>query len=141
MHSPGIPFLGAGVALKRSFSQTNIMEMECEIFISNLKNPELVSPVDESIRCISDGTSPHRAGALKLGLKKAVELKKQSMDALLRCRVASCAWNKNPVSYSAVGSGSRCQICHRYGMMCAVCGEQRTNSSPTLYVGCGKKFR
>lgn len=116
------------------------MEMECEIFISNLKNPELVSLVDKNIRRISDGTSPHCAGALKLGLKKAVELKKQSMGVLLRCKGASCGWNKNPVSYSAVGSSFKCQKCRRFDMMCAGCGEQGTNSSPTSCVRCGKKF-
>ena len=58
------------------------MEMECELFIPNLKNPQLVTLVTENIGRISNGSSPHCAGALKLGLRKAIELKKQGKGVL-----------------------------------------------------------
>ena len=131
-----------------SFSQKRIMEMECELLVSNLKDPKIIALMKENIRCISDGSSTHCAGALKLVLKKAFELKKQQLQppgVLLRCTYTSCAWYSNHVSYSSVRPNNYCQNClnYRYGcryLQCAGCGYARTINCVSCQ-GCGKRFR
>lgn len=137
----GISSSGVNFILRRSFRQTKIMEMECELFVSNLKDPELVSLVDENTRRVSDGSSPHCAGALKLGLRKAVELKKQNRGVLLRCSNLRCELHKNPASHSVVGSSIRCPRCRDYlsHMVCVGCGWVRADNS-TSCQSCRKRF-
>jgi len=116
------------------------MEMECELLISNFKDPKTIALVKENIGRISDGSSPHCGGALKLGLKKAVELKR---GALLRCTRNGCARNTTPASYSSVGSTTYCQDCrYNYGnyyMQCTGCSNARTSTYASCQ-SCGKKF-
>ena len=134
------------VGLMCSFSQEKIMEMECELLVSNFKNQKTIALVKENIGRISDGSSPHCADALKLGLKKAFELKKQKCQppgVLLRCSRYGCARNTSPVSYSVIGSNVYCQDCqYNYGsycMQCAGCSYNRTGSY-TSCQSCGKRF-
>ena len=133
------------VGLKGFLSQEKILEMECELLISNLKDPNTVELVKENIGRISDGASSHCASALKLGLKKAFELKKQQRGALLRCPRVGCARNTTPVSYSYVGSETYCGNCrhrHRVGnyyMQCTGCSNARTGNYASCE-SCGKKF-
>jgi len=139
--SDSIPGVNAG--LMDSFSQEELMEMECELLLSNFKDPKTIALVKENIGRISDGTSSHCAGALKLGLKKGFELKKQQRGVLLRCTRIGCARNTTPSSYSSVGSNTYCQVC-RYGhgsycMQCTGCSYTRT-SNYTSCQSCGKKF-
>ena len=58
-----------------SFSQEEVLEVECELLISNFKTAKTIDLVDENIRHISNGSSPHSTNALKLGLKKAFNRK------------------------------------------------------------------
>ena len=120
--------------------------MECELLISNFKDPKTIALVKENIGHISDGSSPHCAGALKLGLKKAFELKKQKRQppgVLLRCSRYGCARNTTPVSYSVIGSNVYCQDCqYNYGtyyMQCVGCSYNRTGGY-TSCQSCGKRF-
>ena len=127
------------LGLTRSLSQKEIMEMECELLISNFKNPKTIGHLKEKIGYISDGSSPHCAGALKLGLKKAIEHKKRERGVLLRCRNYSCGWHHSPVSYSSVGSNTHCLSCGTYCTQCTGCGYDRT-SNYTSCQSCGKRF-
>ena len=132
------------IGLIRSFSQDKIMEMECELLTSNFKDPKTIPLVKENIGRISDGSSSHRTGALKLGLKKAFELKKQKRQppgVLLQCTGPSynCGWVNTPVSYSSVGSDTYCPNCRGYYMRCVGCGYDRTSSYASCQ-NCGKKF-
>lgn len=126
------------------FSQEKIMDMESELFIPNLKNPKLIDLVRKNIGRISSGSSSHCAGALTLGLKKAVEFKKQNKGVLLRCPRGGCARHTNPVFYSSVGSNVFCTNCSgtyaNYYMQCTGCGYQRTNGSFTSCQSCRKRF-
>jgi hypothetical protein len=121
------------------------MEMECELLVSNFRDPKTIGLVKEAIGHISDGSSSHCAGSLKLGLKKAFELKKkkrQPPGVLLRCSWTGCSWYSNPVSYTSVGSNTYCQGCYnRYShhMECVGCGYRRTDSYESCQ-SCGKKF-
>ena len=119
------------------------MEIESELFIPNLKNPKLIALVSEKIGRISNGSSSHCAGALTLGLEKAVLLKKQRKGVLLRCPRNGCARNKDPVSFSSVGPGLYCLSCVNvygsYYMLCAGCGNART-ANYSACQRCGKKF-
>ena len=131
------------VALTCSFSQEKIMEMECELLVSNFKDPKTIGLVKENIRHFADGSSAHCADALKLGLKKAFKLKKPS-GVRLRCTYSSCTWYSNHVSYSSVGSNAYCQNCRNYGygsryLQCVGCGYNRT-SNYTSCQSCGKAF-
>ena len=133
------------VVLTCSFSQEKIMEMECELLVSNFKDPKTIGLVKENIRHFADGSSAHCADALKLGLKKAFKLKKPSVAGVrLRCNYSSCAWYSNHVSYSSVGSGVYCQNCqnYRYGnryLLCVGCGYNRTGNYASCQ-SCGKRF-
>lgn len=49
--------------------------MECDLLISKFRNSKTADLVNESIRHISSGSSPHSANTLKHGLKKAFDLK------------------------------------------------------------------
>ena len=117
--------------------------MECELLISNFKDQKTIGIMKEKIRHISDGSSTHCACALKLGFKKAIELKKRGKGVLLRCSRGGCARNTTPVSYSANGSNTYCQNCqYNYGnyyMQCTGCSYSRT-SNYTSCQSCGKKF-
>ncbi|KAF9645692.1 hypothetical protein BDM02DRAFT_471820 [Thelephora ganbajun] len=136
--------------------QEKIMEMQCELLISNFKGPKTVALMKENIGRISDGSSSHCGGALKRGLKKAFglkEKKRQSSDesgsktvdktqdlagVLLRCCNCNCRWHKNPVPCSYVVSITHCQICMCY-IICAGCGHQRTSNCASCQ-SCGKTF-
>ncbi|KAF9642138.1 hypothetical protein BDM02DRAFT_3264568 [Thelephora ganbajun] len=64
--------------------QGNIMEMQCELLISNFKDPKTIALVKENIGHISNGSSYYRSSALKLVLKKAFELKKKKRQPPVR---------------------------------------------------------
>jgi len=122
-------------------SQEKVMEMQCDLLISNFKNPKTIALVKEKIEHISDGSSPHCATALKLGFKKAFELK---WGVGLRCTYGSCQWYNNHLSYSSVGSNTYCQNCNRRGwgnryLRCAGCGYNRTSNYQSCQ-SCRKRF-
>jgi len=132
--------------LTRLSSQEKIMEAQCELLISNFKNPKTIALVEENIRRISDGSASHCAGALKLGLKKAFELKKQKRQppgVLLRCPRNGCAWFNGSISYSTVGSNIYCPNCrYSYGncyLQCTGCSNNRTGNY-TSCQSCRKRF-
>ena len=135
--------LEVSAKLTCSFRQDEIMEMECDLLISKSKDPKTITLVKKHIKRISDGSSSQCASALKLGLKKASELKKQNRGMLLRCPRQGCARNTTPVSYSVVGSNVYCQNCqYSYGsyyMQCTGCSYART-SNYTSCQSCRKKF-
>jgi len=124
------------------------MDMLCDLLISDFRNPTTVALMQEKIGRISDGSSPHCAGALNLGFEKAFELKKREGYALLRCSNSNCGWHKNPVPYSSVGSSTYCSQCavySRYGhsrhpIQCADCGYPRAGDYASCQ-SCGKRFR
>lgn len=129
------------------FSHEKIVEMECELLISKFNDPSTIALVKEKLGHIADGTSPHCAGSLKLGLKKAFELKKQKRQppgVLLRCTRAGCVRHTTPVPYSAVGTSIYCTNCQRnygsYYMQCTNCSSTRTNGDYAFCRSCGKKF-
>ena len=111
--------------------------MECELLVSSSKDPKMIARVKESIWHSADGSSSHRADALKLGLRKAIELIKQKKQppalpgVLLRCGNSTCEWHKNPVPLSSVGSNNvLCRMTHSrrpgtWYMQCASCGDMR----------------
>jgi hypothetical protein len=119
------------------------MEIQCDLLISNSKDPKTIVLVKENIARISDGSSSHSAGALKLGLEKAFELKKQKQQeqagVLLRCHNTSCTWHSNPVSYTSVPANGVCGVCRNHWMLCVGCGNARTGNY-TSCQSCGRTF-
>ncbi|KAF9643565.1 hypothetical protein BDM02DRAFT_3132344 [Thelephora ganbajun] len=61
--------------------QEKITEMQCELLVSSFKGPRAVALVKENIGRISDGSSSQCGNALKLGLKKAFELKRKKRQS------------------------------------------------------------
>jgi len=125
------------------------MEMQCELLISSFNDPRTLARVKEIVGHISDGSSSHCAGMLKLGLKKAFELKKQKRQptgVLLRCAYTICPWYGTPVAYSIIGANVNgyCQVClnlsrgSRY-LQCVGCGHIRAGVYPSCQ-SCGKRF-
>ena len=114
------------------------MDMQCDILISNLKKPETVALMKEKIGDISDGSSPHCAGALKLGFERAFKLKKQGVNVRFQCYRPSCGGYNIPVSYSFVGMKNYCSIC-RYCLQCTGCKTPRTIISESCQ-GCRRMF-
>jgi hypothetical protein len=154
------------VELTSSSSQEKIMEMQCELLVSNFNDPKTIRLVKENIARISDGSSPHCGGSLKLGLKKAFELRRQTVElkkqalalelkkqqeqalelekqkkagVLLRCHNTSCTWHSNPVSYTSVPANGVCGVCRNHWMLCVGCGNARTGNY-TSCQSCGRTF-
>ena len=121
--------------------------MECDLLISNFKDPKTIGLVRENIGYISDGSLPHCANPLKLGLKKAFDLKKQKRQppgVKLRCYHSSCTWYSNHPSYSSIGSTTYCQVCiisHRgnWYFQCTGCLYDRVGTYASCQ-RCGKRF-
>ena len=120
--SPAV-FRDLGLELTCSLSQEKIKEMECELLVSSFKNPKTIALVKESIENSSDGSSSHRAGALKLGLRMAFELKKQTRQP--PAPLSYSGWY-NPVPYSSVRANTFCPSCSRDYMQYAGYGYERT---------------
>jgi len=139
----------ANIGLTCSFSQEKVMEMQCELLISNFKDRETIARVKEIIGRVPDEPSSHRGGALKLGLEKAFELKKQKRQppgVLLRCTYSPCAWYHTPVTYSSAGTNlnGHCQNCINRGyggryLQCVGCGTNR-NGRHASCQSCKRNF-
>jgi len=84
--------------------------MQCDLLISDFKNPKTIALVKENIEHISDGSLPHRADSLKLALKKAFT---QRNGVKLQCYNRSCSRYNVHVSRSSrsVRSDNRCSDC------------------------------
>jgi len=136
-----------GFELICSPSHKDIQEMQFDLLISNSKNPKTIALVKENIGHISDGSLSHCAESLKLGLKKAFDLKKQKRQppgVKLRCSYSSCAWYNSHPPYSSIGSATYCQQCinrgwGHYYFQCVGCGYSR-NSNYTSCQSCRKNF-
>ena len=122
------------------------MEMECELLISQFKDSKTIELVNQNIGQISGGSSSHSAGALKLGLKKAFDLKKQKQQppppvgGSLLCTSPNCAWNSGPgIPYSSIGLNVACTNCNSYYMKCIACGTARAGNYASCR-SCNKSF-
>jgi len=125
------------VGLTWSSSHEKIMEMECDLLIGNFRHPKTIALVKENIGRISDGSSSYCAGALKLGLKKAAEFKKQQKRP--PCVQLQCGSSGRVVPYSSVGMIS-CPDCRcHHSMQCVGCGYIRRSGYPSCQ-RCGKSF-
>jgi len=136
------------LTLTRSFRQYRIMDMQCDLLTSDFRDPTTITLMQENIGRISNGSSSHYASALKLGFKKAFQLKKRDISVLLQCSNDNCGWHSNPVTHSSVGSNIFCPKCSNnaygypvvsYHMKCAGCGYKRTGDH-TSCQSCRRKF-
>ena len=127
-----------GFELICSTSHKEIMEMQCDLLTSNFKNSETIALVKENIEHISDGSLPHCADSLTLGLKKAFDLKKQKNGVMSRCSYYHCSWYHSQVSRSSVRSDGCCPSCGSW-MQCIGCGTD-WNGNNTSCRSCGKRF-
>ena len=101
--------------------------MESKLFILNLKDPKLIGMMSGDIERVANGTPSHFAGALKLGLKKAVELKRRSKGVLLQClQCGGKLYFNSDWRGSNNGSGPLCPNCsgswNKIYMQCGFCG-------------------
>lgn len=129
-------------------SEQLVAEMECRLLFSKFKNGATMTRVQEKI---SGTPSAHHAGAFKLGLRAALDLKECNSQAgatacdtdgvKLRCRDTDCSGNEERMSYSfAVSYNSiHCPRCQKCFMQCVGCGNMRTGIR-TSCDSCGKKF-
>jgi len=103
----------------------------------------MIALVKGNIGHIFDGSLPHCAESLKLGLKKAFDLKKkegQPDGVKLRCSNNSCAWYSNPPPYSSVRRSIYCPRCgNYYYLMCVGCGCTKVFTSVSC-LNCRKRF-
>jgi hypothetical protein len=132
-------------------SHNEIMEMQCDLLMSNSEDQKTMALVNENIENISGRPLSYRGDSLKLGLWKAFDLQKQKQKqkqqppaAKLRCSRSSCVWYTNCPSYSSIGSSVSCQACKnpRRGASyfeCVDCGYTRTGSYASCQ-SCGKQF-
>ena len=128
------------------FSQEKIMEMQCELLVSNFKDPKTIAHMKENIRRISNGSSSHCTRALKLGFKKALDLKKKGNCVSLQCSYTGCAWYAGGVLYSGLTArfDPYCQTCRgragwKHYLQCVGCKSLRTISCASCQ-SCGKRF-
>ena len=130
-----VVFFNCGVKcskLIRPSSHNEIQEMQCDLLVSNFKNPKTIALVKENIEHISDGSLPHRADSLKLALKKAFRHKN---GVKLQCYNSSCSRYNVHVSRWSVRSDDRCPNCGNR-MECVEC--RATWYSDPSCRGCGK---
>jgi len=124
-------------------AQQKIMKMESEFFIPNPKDPKLIGFVSDNVGRIADGSSSHFASPLKLGLKKAGEVKRRRKGVQLRCPRNGCPRFLKPFPYSSVGSNLFCLVCPRspnsYYLTCTGCGSRRTSEYGSCQ-DCRKNF-
>lgn len=102
-------------------TQKEVMETSNERFIPGLRDPRLISLINEKIGRISTESPSHLVGVLRLGLKKSVESKKQFVGATLRCYSESCRRRTTLLLYSSLGQGGRCPYCNSSDVYCSGC--------------------
>jgi hypothetical protein len=90
--------------------------MQCDLLVPDLQSQGTMALVKENIKCISNGSSPYRAGALNLVLEKGIRVQVQGKGKgceiariALGCRgpnfytmhaqCAECGWNKTHIRY------------------------------------------
>lgn len=123
-------------------------EVQWDTLITNFKDPETNALVRENVEVISSGSLPHRAGALKTGLKKAFELKKEKRtlpSVGLRCSNYYCKWHLSYISYSVARPNLYCELCidlgsGNYYLQCMGCGTYRKGNYALCW-NCGKSFK
>ena len=131
------------------------METQWDLLIANFEDPKTAALMRENIEDISSGSSPYHAGALKLGLKKAFELKKKKTQApappappevvWLRCSDSNCEWHRTQMwRLVDIGTDLFCCLCpvHHRGnsyYQCTNCGSNRTGNCASCQ-GCGAMF-
>ena len=117
--------------------------MQCDLLMTKSRDPRTITLVKGNIGHIFDGSLPHCADSLKLGLKKAFDLKKkerQPPGVGIRCTNGGCGWYNNPPSYPSIVGNVYCQCCgYRYYFMCTGCGNARTVNCASCQ-HCGKRF-
>ena len=118
-------------------SYSEITEMQCDLLMSHSRDPGTITLVKENIGHVFDGSLPHCADSLKLGLKKAFELKRQERRPL-RCSNVHCIGYSNHTSCSSVAANSCCSC--GYWMQCVACGYNRCGNYASCQ-SCGKRFR
>ena len=121
------------------------MNIQWDLVIPNFKDPKTIALVRGKVEDASFGSSSHRAGVLKVALKKAFELKKKGRQpsVLLRCPIISCTWYKNPFSREAAATNISCQCHSQLGVICyfqcTSCGFSRTGNY-TSCQSCRREF-
>ena len=120
-----------------SRSHSEITEMQCDLLMSNSRDPNTITLVKENIGHVFDGSLPHCADSLKLGLKKAFDLKRQERRPL-RCSNVHCVGHNNHISCSSVAANSCC-VCCGHWMQCVACGYNRCGNYTSCQT-CGKRF-
>lgn len=110
------------------------MEMVCQLLFSKFKNEAAVARVQEKITNTPGNRSAHHAGAFKLGLRTALDLKEHNPQVsvlngvMLRCGGPSCLGNREHMSYSFAGPHVYCPRCHNWYMRCVGCGAHERTS-------------
>ncbi|KAF9778320.1 hypothetical protein BJ322DRAFT_494099 [Thelephora terrestris] len=135
-----------------SAGEQQIIEMECRLLFSKFKNEATTSRMQEKISSIPGNHLAHCAGALKLGLRAALDLKKQEPQAgitdpragaekgaKLRCWSTSCPGHREHMPYSLVGSLLHCPRCNYSIMECVGCENLRGGVYDRCK-SCHKKF-
>ena len=133
--------------LTHSISQEELMDVQWDLLVAKPNHPGMVALVRDKIEDISPGSSSHRAGVLKVALKKGFELKKkkrQPPGVLLRCpNIYECA---RLVSRSETENSLFCRLCSlcepyyaRYFFECSSCGFKRAGDYVTCQ-NCGVRF-
>ena len=100
--------------LTHPLSQVELMDVLWDLLIAKSNTPKMAVLIRDKTGDISAGTSSHRAGVLKVALKKAFELEKkkgQYPDVRLRCPNWRCIRYSNHVSRSEIGTDVICKFC------------------------------
>jgi hypothetical protein len=138
----------ASQELTYSLSQEELMDVQWDLLVAKPNQPKMAALVRDKIGAISPGSSSHRAGVLKVALKKAFELKKKEREppgVLLRCSNYTCAQYNNHASRSEIGTALVCSTCYHprgryFYFECTNCGFNRTDSNYMTCQTCGRKF-
>ena len=120
--------------LTHSLSQEELMDVLWELLIAKSNTPRMAVLIRDKIGDISPESPSHRAGVLKVAMKKKFELEKkkgQYTGVRLRCPNYICTRYDNDFSRSEIGTDVICQLCfdsdgEHFYFLCDYCRFDRT---------------
>ena len=111
------------------------MDVLWDLLIAKPNTPKMAVLIRDKIGDISPESPSHRAGVLKVAMKKKFELEKkeeQYTGVRLTCPNCGCTRDIHPgISRSEIGTGVICQLCfysegERFYFRCDSCWIERT---------------
>ena len=130
---------------------SGVRELQCQLLVSSSMAEGIAPAIEEHIRGLAGGQTPHRYASLSLGFRLAVREKRKHLDAgtdgravpfppgpTLQCANPDCSQKGIPMFVRDIGEGVVCQTC-TWRLGCCVCASHRRPGIPNCGV-CNKEW-